>query len=99
MVAEIDAKRREAEDIARELGQQNLQQLQQGYTGPVADGALQVCPVAQPRTSGDDFGAPRYGGGYHPHAGNDIFAPTGTPIYAPFDGVASSSNNALGGLA
>ena len=27
----------------------------------------------------DSFGAPRYGGGYHPHAGNDIMSPLGTP--------------------
>jgi murein DD-endopeptidase MepM/ murein hydrolase activator NlpD len=74
-------------------------QLRQGFIGPIGNGALKVCPVGQPRAFGDDFGAPRHGGGYHPHAGNDVFAPTGTPICAPFDGYASSSNNALGGLA
>jgi murein DD-endopeptidase MepM/ murein hydrolase activator NlpD len=99
LVAEIEARRREAEALARELSERYVQQVQQGFTGPIGDGALKVCPVAQPRAFGDDFGAPRYGGGYHPHAGNDIFAPTGTPIYAPFDGFASTSNNALGGLA
>ena len=46
-----------------------------------------MCPVDQPRAVYDGFGAPRYGGGYHPHAGNDIVAPQGTAIRAPFDGV------------
>jgi murein DD-endopeptidase MepM/ murein hydrolase activator NlpD len=47
----------------------------------------------------DDFGAPRYAGGYHPHQGNDIFAPLGTPIVAPFVGTAVATPNSLGGLA
>jgi murein DD-endopeptidase MepM/ murein hydrolase activator NlpD len=54
--------------------------------------------VDQPRGYSDDFGAPRYGGGYHLHAGNDIFAPRGTPIRAPFAGTASNASNSLGGL-
>ncbi|MFN2589764.1 MAG: M23 family metallopeptidase, partial [Actinomycetota bacterium] len=58
-----------------------------------------VCPIRGRGYFADDFGAPRYAGGYHPHAGNDIFAPMGTPIVAPFDGVAVRSPNALGGLA
>lgn len=62
-------------------------------------GILQVCPVDQPRVVYDGFGAPRYGGGYHPHAGNDIIAPMGTPIRAPFAGTARSSYNTLGGNA
>ena len=57
------------------------------------------CPVDQPRAVYDGFGAPRYGGGYHPHAGNDIIAPHGTPIRATFDGVAQTSINSLGGYA
>ena len=58
---------------------------------------LQVCPVDQPRSYWDGFGAPRYAGGYHLHKGNDILAPTGTPIRAPFDGYAQRSHNSLGG--
>src|SRR5206468_9828842 len=42
--------------------------------------------------------APRYSGGYHLHAGNDLFASRGTPIVAPFDGVAADDSNPLGGL-
>jgi murein DD-endopeptidase MepM/ murein hydrolase activator NlpD len=57
------------------------------------------CPVGDPHALTDSFGAPRYGGGYHLHAGNDIMAPEGTPIYATFAGVASDSSNGLGGLA
>ena len=35
----------------------------------------------------------------HIHQGNDITAASGTPIVAPFDGVAEASSNELGGLA
>ena len=57
-----------------------------------------ICPVDPPHRLSDDFGAPRYGGGYHPHAGNDIFAPVGTPVRAPFAGVAVEAPSELGGL-
>lgn len=60
--------------------------------------ATWICPVDPPRRLSDDFGAPRYGGGYHPHAGNDIFAPGGTPVRAPFAGVAVEAPSELGGL-
>jgi murein DD-endopeptidase MepM/ murein hydrolase activator NlpD len=63
-----------------------------GFTNP-----LQVCPVDDPRVFGDGFGAPRYAGGFHLHAGNDLVSNYGTPIRAPFDGVAKRSYNALGG--
>ena len=66
--------------------------LPKGYDNP-----LEVCPVDVPRTFGDGFGAPRYAGGFHLHAGNDILADYYTPIRAPFDGVAKKSYNTLGG--
>jgi murein DD-endopeptidase MepM/ murein hydrolase activator NlpD len=61
------------------------------------DHLFEFCPVAQPRAYGDGFGAPRYAGGYHLHKGVDIVAPMGAEIYAPFDGHAYTSSNALGG--
>ena len=63
-----------------------------GYTNP-----LEVCPVGDPRLYGDGFGAPRYAGGFHLHGGVDIVSNYGTPIFAPFDGIAKRSYNTLGG--
>jgi peptidoglycan hydrolase CwlO-like protein len=65
----------------------------------IGDNPLHTCPVGDPMAFGDSFGAPRYAGGYHPHAGNDLMAPRGTPVYAPFDGVAEPDPNGLGGNA
>ena len=61
---------------------------------------LAVCPVGGPHAVSDNFGDPRPepGGGFHWHQGDDIMAATGTPIVAPFDGVASVSHSFLGGL-
>ena len=61
---------------------------------------LAVCPVDGPHAVSNNFGDPRPepGGGFHWHQGNDIMAPMGTPIVAPFDGVASVSRSFLGGL-
>jgi murein DD-endopeptidase MepM/ murein hydrolase activator NlpD len=98
MLATVEAEEREAEQAAQVLSRQYQQQVADAFRGPVGNGPIRVCPVGQPRGFGDDFGAPRYAGGYHPHAGNDIFAPTGTPIYAPFDGYAYDASNTLGGL-
>ena len=47
-----------------------------------------VCPVKGTVSYQDDFGEPRTTGGYHPHSGNDIHAPIGRAIRAPFDGLA-----------
>jgi peptidoglycan hydrolase CwlO-like protein len=59
-------------------------------------GFLLTCPVAGSNAYSDDFGAPRVG---HRHAGNDVFAVLGTPIVAPFDGVAKDASGGLGGYA
>jgi murein DD-endopeptidase MepM/ murein hydrolase activator NlpD len=47
----------------------------------------------------DTYGDARYGGGYHPHAGNDILNPRGATVVAPFDGTITDSTNSLGGNA
>jgi murein DD-endopeptidase MepM/ murein hydrolase activator NlpD len=59
-----------------------------------------VCPVGGPHAVADNFGDPRPepGGGFHWHQGDDIMAAMGTPVLAPFDGVASVSHSFLGGL-
>jgi murein DD-endopeptidase MepM/ murein hydrolase activator NlpD len=67
--------------------------------GEWAWGIFLVCPVDPPRTVYNDFGATRAGGGYHAHQGNDIAAPLGTPVRAPFSGTAEASPNGPGGLA
>lgn len=61
------------------------------------DNPLKVCPVDPPRAFSDGFGAPRYTGDFHLHAGNDILSDYGTPIRAPFDGMAKPTYNTLGG--
>jgi peptidoglycan LD-endopeptidase LytH len=68
-----------------------------GNVGPPlhADGPFYWCPVDPPRSYIDDFGFPRVG---HTHQGNDIFAPEGTIIRAPFEGTAEESYNGLGGI-
>jgi hypothetical protein len=49
---------------------------------------FRLCPVRPPVSYQDDFGEVRTVGGYHPHGGNDIAAPTGRPVRAPFAGLA-----------
>jgi peptidoglycan hydrolase CwlO-like protein len=66
---------------------------------PSGSNPLGRCPVAGPHAFSDSFGAPRYGGGYHPHAGIDLMAPLGTPVVAPFSGSVSADPNGLGGNA
>lgn len=60
---------------------------------------LQRCPVGGNPVVSDNFGVIREmpGTPRHIHQGNDIMAPTGTPIVAPFDGEAVAGSNELGG--
>jgi len=94
LVNKLKAKRKAEIEAAR------LAAAQAASHGGSTEGAVghpfHACPVNA--AYGDDFGAPRYSGGFHPHAGNDLFAPLGTPIKAPFSGTASNSTNSLGGL-
>jgi murein DD-endopeptidase MepM/ murein hydrolase activator NlpD len=62
-----------------------------------------VCPVDGPHAVGDGFGIwhhhPKKQGGSHRHQGNDIMAAMGTPLVAPFDGTAITTENFMGGKA
>jgi murein DD-endopeptidase MepM/ murein hydrolase activator NlpD len=62
------------------------------------DGPLHTCPLWGRGYYNSSFGAFRPGPPIHPHTGNDIVAPYGTPIVAPFDGRAVGVTSALGGL-
>jgi murein DD-endopeptidase MepM/ murein hydrolase activator NlpD len=94
----------EAKERAKELSKKLARQLAAqfavapgGSVGPpvAADGPLFWCPVDPPRSYSSSFGAPRVG---HTHQGNDIFAPEGTPIRAPFAGRAEEGYDGLGGI-
>ena len=53
-----------------------------------------MCPV-RGSTYFNDWGFPRSAGRYH--EGNDMFAPRGTPVYAPVSGIAERRTGSLGG--
>ena len=96
---DLAAKQARAEELVEKLERQYKRELAALFGLKFYDGVFKVCPVDPPRGVYDGFGAPRYAGGYHPHAGNDIIAPQGTPIRATFDGYARASSNTLGGNA
>jgi peptidoglycan LD-endopeptidase LytH len=101
IVDRLADKRHEAAGLVSILGKKlkdeaaRARALASGGGAIVGTGIFRYCPVDSPNSFSDDFGAPRVG---HYHAGNDVFAPYGTPIRAPFDGVASNASNSLGGL-
>jgi peptidoglycan LD-endopeptidase LytH len=100
---EIAGKLAEAKEAVKTLEKRYQQELLativagQGRPPPdlAEPGPFYACPVDSPRSYINDFGFPRVG---HTHQGNDIFAPYGTPIRAPFDGNAVEGSNGLGGL-
>jgi murein DD-endopeptidase MepM/ murein hydrolase activator NlpD len=97
---DLAAKKARAAELVKDLEKKHKRELAAlSRVKFYANGVFKVCPVDPPRAVYDGFGAPRYGGGYHPHAGNDIMAPQGTPIRATFDGYARISTNSLGGYA
>lgn len=55
-------------------------------------------PVQGPATYSHDWWMPRFGPGWRLHEGTDIFAPYGTPVRAPSDGILRITNGGLGGL-
>ena len=100
----FEAQYQEAKKQAQKLSDKLAKQLaaQYGFQGggsfappPGANGPFFWCPVDPPRSYIDDFGFPRVG---HTHQGNDIFAPEGTPIRAPFEGTAEEGYDGLGGI-
>jgi len=54
-------------------------------------------PVMGPANWTDSWGAPRFGGGYHPHAGQDVLCRWGAPVLAVEQGSVSYGWNSLGG--
>ena len=100
IVDDLNEKKERAEELAKRLEKKLQRELAALLgIGRAFDGVFKYCPIDEPRALYDGFGAPRYGGGYHPHAGNDIIAPQGTPIRATFDGYAQAGYNGLGGNA
>lgn len=55
-------------------------------------------PVAGYATFVDDWWHPRFTPVFHLHQGTDIFAPIGTPVRSPADGVLRQAHEATGGI-
>jgi peptidoglycan hydrolase CwlO-like protein len=99
ILASLEHDRAQVEHLVGNLTAKLLSELGGGGSGGIG-GVFQVCPVDSPHAYSDDFG--QYRGTTnppHPHAGNDIFAPRGIPIRAPFSGTAVDASGGLGGRA
>ncbi len=68
-----------------------------GSAGRVLVHGTWVCPVQGPMSFTDTYGSPRSGG--RRHLGNDLFAPSGTPLVAVTDGTVFFQADPLGGNA
>ena len=83
--AEEEARRRAAAEAAQRAQQQQQRRAAPPRTSAPVTSGRYACPVAQPRSFTDTWGAPRSGG--RRHRGTDILAPYGTPVLAVTDGV------------
>ncbi len=100
IVASLEHDKAAVEHLVGNLTAKLLRELGGGGSGQGIGGVFLVCPVGSPHAYSDDFGQPRgTTDPPHPHAGNDIFAPLGTPIRAPFSGTAADTSGGLGGIA
>jgi murein DD-endopeptidase MepM/ murein hydrolase activator NlpD len=100
IAASLERDKAEVEHLVGNLTARLLRELGGGGSGQGIGGVFLVCPVDSPHAYSDDFGQPRgTTDPPHPHAGNDIFAPHGTPIRAPFPGTAVDTSGGLGGIA
>ena len=86
-----------ASAIAKASGVSDVNTISIGQTLTIpggSGGGGYVCPVPG-GTFFDDWGFPRSGGRHH--AGNDIFAPRGTPVHAPTSGWVDIATGSIGG--
>jgi murein DD-endopeptidase MepM/ murein hydrolase activator NlpD len=99
IVSDLQAKKDAAEALEKRW-QHRVQVIIKATGGTGGPSPFDVCPVPGFSWIADDFGAIRYTTiPPHSHAGNDIGGPYGTPIVAPFSGIASDASNGLGGTA
>ncbi len=82
---------------ANSITNQNLIRVGQTLVIPGGGGGGAIrCPVPGARFF-NDWGFPRSGG--RSHAGNDLFAAKGTPVYAPVSGRVEQANGSISGRA